>query len=144
MRWTDDPKRRQVALDAALPRQLNQDVLAVLVDDSEAPALFAWLKSMPFVSEHADGWVYHQVVRSQMLRHKHRTSPKEWTALHRRLADYYRRLQREQGLDEEQAPRNSTWQGYALDLLYHSLCQAPEQQLAHASNGFLSALKYKR
>ncbi|NJM84782.1 MAG: hypothetical protein HC839_00255 [Leptolyngbyaceae cyanobacterium RM2_2_21] len=44
-----DPMRRQAALDAALPQHLNRDVMAQLVGEADAEALFDWLKEMPFV-----------------------------------------------------------------------------------------------
>jgi hypothetical protein len=49
--WVDEPERRQVALNAALPRRLNRDVLAVLTGEERAQSLFVWLKGMPFVEK---------------------------------------------------------------------------------------------
>ncbi|MEH1885604.1 CHAT domain-containing protein [Nostoc sp.] len=47
LKWIDDPKRRQLAIDAAIPRSLNRDVLAKLRGEDEADELFSWLKEMP-------------------------------------------------------------------------------------------------
>ena len=127
LKWVEDPARRQVALDAALPHSLNRDVLAVLVQGEDTNALFEWLRKMPFVVERADdGWTYHEVVRTQMLRHKRRESPQSWTDQHEKLADYYERGRDNLGLDEETGIRNPTWQAYTLNALYHRLCQAPK------------------
>lgn len=124
-KWVDDPKQRQVVLDAALPRRLNRDVLAILVGEEEAGALFDWLKEIPFVEERAGGWTYHPVARGRMLRRKLRESPQGWADLHGRLADCYERLRDDLGLDEEESRRDETWQSYSLEVLYHRLCQGP-------------------
>jgi tetratricopeptide (TPR) repeat protein len=144
LKWVEDPKQRQVALDAALPRRLNRDVLAVLVDGEEANALFAWLRKMPFIERRGDCWAYHDVVRPQMLRYKQQESPQGWADLHGRLAEYYEGLRDDLGLEKEAGRKDETWQGYALEALYYRLCQAPQAQLAGALNGFLAALDVQR
>jgi tetratricopeptide (TPR) repeat protein len=140
LKWVEDPEQRRVALDAALPRFLNRDVLAVLAGSEEADALFAWLKRMPFVEKRGEAWAYHNVVRTQMLRYKHRESPQGWANLHGRLAQYYGSLRDDLGLDEKTKLKNETWQGFELESLYHRLCQAPQVRLTAALNGFLAAL----
>jgi tetratricopeptide (TPR) repeat protein len=140
LKWIEDPKYQQVALNAALPRKLNRDVLAVLVGEEEAGALFSWLRGRPFVESLGEGWAYHAIVREQMLRHKHRESPQDWANVHGRLADYYAEIKGSLGLDEKAGCREQTWQMYALEELYHRLCQAPQAQLTIAINGFLMAL----
>lgn len=87
LQWVDDPKRRQVALDAALPRILNRDVIAVLHGEELADELFNWLIQMPFVEAGSDGWAYHDIARTQMLRHKRLVSPQSWANLHGVLPD---------------------------------------------------------
>jgi hypothetical protein len=49
LKWEDDPMRKRVAIAAALPRIVNQDVLATIVSGSESHDLFGWLRRMPFV-----------------------------------------------------------------------------------------------
>ncbi|MBD1995250.1 tetratricopeptide repeat protein [Leptolyngbya sp. FACHB-541] len=142
--WVDDSKRRQVALDAAIPQYLNRDVLAQLREWNEADELFDWLKEMPFVEERTDGWMYHEIVRSQMLRHKRLAYPQSWAELHGKLADYFERLRNELQLSEEVQRRDLAWQSYTLNVLYHRLCQAPQKNLAIALNEFLAALKNQR
>jgi tetratricopeptide (TPR) repeat protein len=144
LKWVEDPKQRQVALDAALPRRLNRDVLAVIVDEEEADALFAWLRKMPFMERRGDCWVYHDVVRPQMLRYKRHESPQGWANVHGQIAEYYEAMREGLGLEEEAGRKDETWQGYALEALYHCLCQAPQTQLAAALNGLLAALKAQR
>jgi tetratricopeptide (TPR) repeat protein len=144
LKWVEDPKQRQVALDAALPRRLNRDVLAVLVGEEEANALFVWFRGMPFVEKRGDGWAYHEVVRAQMLRYKRQEAPKGWADLHGRLAEYYEYLRDGLGLEEEAGRKDEAWQRYALEVLYHRLCQAPQAQLAATLNRFLAALKAQR
>ncbi len=144
LKWETDPKRRQVALDAALPRCLNQDVIAQLRTEDGADDLFEWLKQKPFVRDRTDGWAYHEVVRTQMLRHKRLTSPQGWADLHGKLADYYDTQRSALQLDAEKCQRDPTWQVHTLNLLYHRLCQAPQKHLPIALNEFLAALKNQR
>jgi tetratricopeptide (TPR) repeat protein len=144
LKWVEDPKRRQVALDAALPRRLNRDVLAVLVGEEEADTLFAWLKDMPFIERRGDSWAYHDVVRSQMLRYKRQETPQGWATLHGRLAEHYNGLRDGLGLEEEIGRRDDTWQRHALEALYHCLCQAPQTRLTGTLNYFIAALKAQR
>ncbi|MEH1812623.1 MAG: tetratricopeptide repeat protein [Nostoc sp.] len=144
LKWIDDPKRRQVALDAAIPRCLNRDVIAKLRGEQEADELFTWLKETSFVNKRTDGWVYHDVVKTQMLRHKRLSSPQGWADIHGKLAEYYDTLHNNLQLDEIKAWGDPTWQSYKLNLLYHRLCQSPQKYLPVALNEFLAALKNQR
>jgi tetratricopeptide (TPR) repeat protein len=144
LKWIDDPKRRQVALDAAIPRCLNQDVIAQLRGEQEADALFTWLKETSFVNERTDGWAYHDVVKTQMLRHKRLSSPQSWADIHGKLAEYYDSLRNDLQLEEEEKQRDPSWQSYTLNVLYHSLCQSPQKNLSVSLNQFLAALKNQR
>ncbi|MEI1375733.1 tetratricopeptide repeat protein [Nostoc sp. UHCC 0926] len=144
LKWIDDPKRRQVALDAAISRCLNRDVIAKLRGEEEADELFTWLKETSFVNERSDGWAYHDVVKTQMLRHKRLSSPQGWADIHGKLADYYDRLLNDLQLDEENKQRDPSWQSHTLNVLYHNLCQSPQRNLSVALNEFLAALKNKR
>ena len=124
LKWVEDLKQRQVALDGALPRRLNRDVLAALTGEEAADALFGWLWGMPFVQKREAGWTYHEVVRTPMLRYKRQLSPRGWGDLHNRLAGYYEQLRDELGLDERGARRDEAWQLYTLEATYHRLCGA--------------------
>jgi tetratricopeptide (TPR) repeat protein len=141
LKWIDDPKRRQLALDAAIPRCLNRDVLAKLRGETEADDLFNWLKQMPFIEKRNEGWAYHEVVKTQMLRHKRLSSPESWADLHGKLGEYYDTLQNNLQLNEEKKQRDVTWQSYALNVLYHVLCQTPQKSLPIALNDFLAVLE---
>nr|MDZ8001618.1 tetratricopeptide repeat protein [Aulosira sp. DedVER01a] len=141
LKWIDDSKRRQLAVDAALPLSLNRDVLAKLRGEEDADGLFSWLKEMPFIDERTDGWAYHDVVKTQMLRHKRLLSPQSWADLHGKLADYYDNLRNNLRLEEDKKQRDPVWQSYTLNVLYHGLCQSPQRSLPAALNEFLAALK---
>ncbi|MEH2354448.1 tetratricopeptide repeat protein [Nostoc sp.] len=141
LKWIDDPKRRQVALDAAIPRCLNQDVIAKLRGEEEADELFTWLKETSFVNERTDGWAYHDVVKTQMLRHKRLSSPQGWADIHGKLANYYNTLRNDLQLKEKKKQCDPSWQSHTLNVLYHNLCQSPQRNLSVALNEFLAALK---
>lgn len=139
--WVEDPAQRQIAVDAAVPRLLNRDVLAILTSDERAASLFDWLMEMPFVEKRRDGWVYHDVVRPQMLRYKRQIVPRGWNAAHKQLAAYYQGQLGDLELDERTGLKGATWKQYALEALYHNLCQAPFQQMPVALNGLLAVAR---
>ena len=139
LRWIEDPQKRKVALNAALLRHLNRDKLAVLVGEYQATSLFAWLKQKPFVLERTDGWAYHDVVRQQMLNYQRRESEKSWQDLHGKFAVYYERRRDSLGLEGKEARQDKIWQSYALEALYHRLCEKPRQFLKTALEGFIDA-----
>lgn len=141
LKWERDEPKRMIAQSAALPRLLNRDVLAVLTSDETADTLFDWLKSLPFVVEHPDGWQYHSIVRQLIGRYCYKVSPKQWKTLHGKLAAYYDELRQGLKLEDSQQWKDKTWQKYSLEWLYHSLCTAP-QRLDMALNGWLSALQF--
>lgn len=141
LKWLDEPKRRQIVLHAAIPQFFNRDILFQLLGEEGTEELFDWLKEMPFVKKCRDGWAYHDVVRSQMLRNKCRYLVQNWTYLHEKIAEYYEIVENELELDSEKAWQNETWQSYHLQVCYHRLCQAPHKNLSWALNQFLAARK---
>ncbi len=144
LKWVEDPAKRQLALDTALPQHLNRDVIAHLVGDANSEALFSWLKTMPFVCERSDGWAYHDVVRGQMLRYQHRESANRWAEQHRTLAEYYDGCCQQIQLNDQACYSDETWQIYALRRLYHRLCSHPKRELSATLNQFLDALHQNR
>ena len=138
LKWIEDPQKRKVALNAALLRHLNRDKLAVLVGEEQATSLFAWLKQKPFVLKRTDGWAYHDVVRQQMLNYQRRESEKIWQELHGKLAVYYEQRRDGLGLEGKEARKDEVWQNYALEALYHRLCEKPRKFLAQVLNNFLA------
>ncbi|WP_026732000.1 ATP-binding protein [Fischerella sp. PCC 9605] len=141
LKWMKDPQRRQGVLNAALPRYLYRDVLVQLRSEEEAEELLNWLQQMPFVKAHPNGWVYHDVAKTLMLRHKRLSSAQSWTHLQGKLADYYDSLANDLQLDEEKKWCDRLWQSHKLNVLYHRLCQAPHKYLSLALNEFIEALQ---
>ena len=123
---------------------MNRDVIAKLRREEEADELFTWLKETSFVNERTDGWAYHDVVKTQMLRHKRLSSPQGWADIHGKLAEYYDSLRNDLQLEEEEKQRDPSWQSHTLNVLYHNLCQSPQRNLSVALNEFLAALKNQR
>ncbi|MCA9974374.1 MAG: hypothetical protein KC413_01435, partial [Anaerolineales bacterium] len=145
LKWVDDPHQRQIALNAALPRHFNQDILALLSPE-HGQQLFDWLKKMPFVMKRMDdmGWEYHDVVRTQMLRYQRRQSPRNWSTLQGTLAAYFEHERDNLKLAIKEGARDDTWQRVSLAALYHNLCKAPQEHLKFALNGFITALDASR
>ncbi|BBC34075.1 hypothetical protein SGFS_053690 [Streptomyces graminofaciens] len=91
LKWERDPVRQDVALACALPRRLDAEVFraAVACAEDEADELFAWLRGLPFVSDRGDRVLYHDVVRTPMVRLQRLRSPRRWAERQRRLAEAF-------------------------------------------------------
>ncbi|MFK4065976.1 tetratricopeptide repeat protein [Streptomyces sp. NPDC029674] len=131
-----DPVRRAAALDCALPRRLDEEIVrAAAHRGGDEPAeLYAWLRALPFVRADRRGTArYHDVVRAPMLRLRRNTAPELWSSGHTRLAGLYAR--RCAALEEEfrGAPgrpwMRPEWRALRVEELYHSLCAAPRAAL---------------
>lgn len=121
LKWESDPARRALAVTAALPRNVNEDVLRELItSDADARREFDWLRSLSFVTSHAGRCQYHAVVRSAMLRLEHGQSPSRWVESHRRLGAYYRALREESGTTDWRS--DERLRELRLEECYHELC----------------------
>ena len=145
LKWIQDRKQRQLALDAALPRRLNAEILSIVAENGSNH--YPWLAGLPFVQERVDGWAYyHEVVRSQMLRQKRRESSNGWKNVHQALGEFF--LQSANAQLQESVPEwarwlNSHWQTEILEYLYHQL-SATKIETTWALQGFLKALQADR
>jgi hypothetical protein len=131
-----DLKLREAAINAAFPIVLNQDIFAFIVNSNEANALFDDLKTMPFVKQITDGWIFDDSVRGQMIRYARKASPSKWEQLHENFAAYF--LQKT--IAEESSPRRDTAKFSRAYWLYHRLCHTPESALVEALDLFFEAL----
>jgi tetratricopeptide (TPR) repeat protein len=139
LHWETDGAKRQLAQDGACVRVLNEDVVAAL-----APGQFDWLSRCAFVLREGDCWRYHSVVREQMLRYLGQRSPQRWAEIHGKLANFYETQRQGLGLETGKEAEDNTWRKYSLEWIYHTLCAAPQKNLAAGLNGFLRALKQGR
>ncbi|MGI0495510.1 tetratricopeptide repeat protein [Alkalinema pantanalense CENA528] len=136
LKWESDGARRQLALEGACARVLDEDVVAVLGDGA-----FEWLKGCAFVVRDGACWRYHSVVREQMVRYGVQRSGKRWAEVHGKLAKYYGERQGALGLEAGKEAKDGVWRGRELERVYHELCVAPQGKVGLALNGFLRALK---
>jgi len=132
LKWEDDPARRDIAVTAALPRSLNQDVLAVVTPADQVRQIFAWVCALPFVSQQAESWKYHEVVRSAMLRLQRAQSPAGWRASHLALAQAHAAQAAEAAGGTDQTWANQDWVDHAREETYHLLCADPAGNLPRA------------
>jgi hypothetical protein len=141
LKWIEDPERRRLAVDAALPRQFNIDVLGALGEAAPQEA-FAWLRERPFVHPSSRGLVYHAVVREQMLRQKRIDSPEDWEGLHLRLADFFAERRDSLGLKGREAGRDPNWQLFELEVTYHKLCGQLVPDVDWLGQGFIQSFDF--
>ena len=129
LRWEDDPARRRVAIAAALPRSLNQDVLAEVAGAAEAHELFGWLCGLPFIDRRPGAWAYHEVVRAAMLRLQQAQAPREWTSRQLALAQAHERWALDAAGDDEEDWSSPRWVDHTREQAYHLLCADPDTNL---------------
>ena len=139
LKWEKDPKKRQLALDASLARQLNRDILDVLIQNQDTDMLFAWLKEKKFVEQYNDSWEYHPVIRSAMIEVKRCDSPQSYSNTHHQLANYYETLHDNFELIK-QTIFDERWQRIETEIIYHHLCENSSKYIAASLKKLLSAL----
>ncbi|MDQ2810688.1 MAG: ATP-binding protein [Actinomycetota bacterium] len=132
LKWEEDPERKAIALAAALPRMINQDVLAVVTPPGKAHEMFGWLCGLPFVSPRARSWVYHEVVRAAMLRLQRAQAPSQWRSHHLALAQANERWAQDSAGWPSEAWTNPKWADYIREQMYHLLCADSVSNLAQA------------
>ena len=131
LKWEDDARQRFV-MSAALPRMINQDVLAELATPGEAAELFGWLRRLPFVTERKGAWTYHQVVRAAMLRLQRAQAPIDWKTRQTTLAQAYERWARSEVGEASQEWENPRWVDHTREQMYHLICASPDANLPPA------------
>ncbi|GAA3466888.1 tetratricopeptide repeat protein [Nonomuraea roseola] len=134
LQWESDPVRRDLAQVAALPRKIDQDLVAVLAE-GEVAELYGWLHAQSFVSREGGVCRYHDVVREPMIRLNRTRSPRRWEEIHLKLAEAYRERRERPGLSEEGGD------SCLLEECYHRLCADPvgslPEVLSHVVEGGL-------
>jgi hypothetical protein len=142
LRWEDDPARRKTAMAAALPRMVNQDVLAEIAGASEVQELFGWLCGLPFVSRRAGSWAYHEVVRAAMLRLQRAQAPIDWKVRQIALAQMHERWAREAAVDSGKTWSDHRWIDHTREQTYHLLCADPDASLGAALTSAVKAAEH--
>jgi len=132
LQWVPDQSHRDVAMLAALPRQLNQDVLTTLVPAGQAAQLFDWLCELPFISRTTSWWTYHEVVRAPMLRLQKDRSPAQWRARQLDLAAQHEAWAAETASVADETWTSANWVFHRQERMYHLLCADPVAHLAPA------------
>lgn len=107
-------------------------MLAAISPADKAPELFGWLRGLPFVSQRAGSWAYHEVVRSAMLRLRRAEAPVEWRAGHLALAESNAQWGSAAAELTGISWANPEWVDYAREGIYHLLCADPTGNLPRA------------
>lgn len=149
LQWESDGDRKALALDAALPRKFNLDIVTAAWDGEGGPGeMFEWLCRLPFVVRGSDDWRYHDAARNPMTRLVRSTSPQRWRKKHLHLADHFAREREALGLSENDGWSDKNWQGLLLEESYHHLCAAPrgalDSALEHAARSTEKGLALPR
>jgi tetratricopeptide (TPR) repeat protein len=139
LKWVDDERQRETALDCAAARRLDKDVVAALMGGDDAGKLFDWLRALPFVQSRPGYWEYHPKVRQLMLRFARKRSAQDSQAVHGKLRAYYQGLSAEKG--EKARCRDEVWRRHMLEALYHGLMQESDEAEREGLEAFLLALR---
>src|ERR1035437_2035525 len=124
LKWEDDLAKRNIAMTAAVPRMLNQDILAAIAPADKVRDLFDWLCDLPFVTRRGGSWAYHEVVRAAMLRLQIAQAPSEWRSNHAILAQANRRWACDAADGTDEAWTNPTWIDRTREETYHQIGRA--------------------
>jgi GTPase SAR1 family protein len=125
LQWINDPSFRELALNASLPRFIDQDVIGQITGKELSSELFERLRKMPFIEIKNNQWVYHDLVRELMLVHRRQLSLERWKEVHGKLAGFYELKRDSLGLETIVGMGNSEWQKFAVEAAYHRFCQSP-------------------
>lgn len=129
-----DPDRQRAVLAASLCRRLDRETVAIATG---ATVDFDWLRRLRFVVAEPDGYYYHPVVRTMMIRSFRRSDPDKWPDRHRALADHYRRRHEGLGLRAGEQWTDERWLELKLEETYHDLCAAGTPALREAVHGLI-------
>jgi len=143
LKWEESQARRSIAASAALPRVLNQDVLAAITSsDKHAGEMFGWLCGLPFVTRQAGSWRYHEVVRAAMLRLQRAQAPSEWRAKHIALAQAHALWATVAAGGADKNWANPDWIDHTCEETYHLLCADPVNNLPQALASAVKAAEH--
>lgn len=137
LKWIKDPLQKDLALFAALPRKLNQDIIEVIFEDTvDSGNLFQWLCDRPFVQKRGGYWAYHPIVRDMIIKYLYQKSLRQWTFLQMRLVHYYQKL-----LGDTDNWENEYWRANKIELQYHYLCLEHTKGQAIVLQDFVKVLR---
>lgn len=146
LKWISDPVQRRLALHAALPRRLNQDIIQCLLPEgADAELFFNWLCSQPFVKRQKGGyWSYHSIVRDLMQRYQFQLSPDTWSSIHSQLAAYYDKRAADLGIEgREKCFQHDEWLSFRLESGFHRLSAAYTKELPNAVADWVTVFRLK-
>jgi tetratricopeptide (TPR) repeat protein len=138
LKWIKNPEEREVILAAALPRAINQDMVAELlsvlgINKTECQRYYDLLNKQPFVQQRGNIKTYHPVIKAQILKYRFNTSPRTWREQHYILANYFDAEAELLGFETlETKYTNDKWLQFTLEATYHKLCANFEKELPSA------------
>jgi len=142
LQWIPDESQRQVALFAAVPRQINRDILGAVLG-AESARQFTWLTAQSYMrTSTTRGWFYHEKVRELMLRFLRHTQPSDLTAAHQRLTAFFETQQTQLTLSDKAAYESDQWRNLEVERVYHDLCHHPARHTTTV-NAFLHAFRWR-
>ena len=150
LKWIKDPVERKVILAASLPRALNLDIVAKLlevldIDKTEATKYYDLLNQQPFVQQRGDIKNYHPVVKDQMLTYQFNTSPETWRKQHYIIAEYFHQEAKLLGFETLKTQYNNPkWIQLTIEATYHQLCANFEKELPNAVERMVIHLENER
>jgi len=139
-----EPINRQLALQAALPRKLNKDIIATLIPSKkDAEGLFNWLKNRPFVQKRGGHWAYHPIVRTTMLRYQKEISETDWEKIHLELANWYqeRATRIEISENSDKWFEDELWRLLQVEKLFHLLCANYKKHISQVIQFFATIVR---
>ncbi|MFC7265746.1 tetratricopeptide repeat protein [Streptomyces lutosisoli] len=133
LKWETDPARRDTILACALPLHIDEDIYRAIAPDYSTDG-FRWLRGLPFLTEQAGRYRYHDVIRAPMLRVQRSRSPVQWRQRHAHLASAFGtwRRDQEEGLSPDGYWDDAAWRDHRRNETYHLLCAQDRSALPEA------------
>ena len=82
------PEHRLALQVCAHAYSTTEDLLRMVLPGGDAPALFSWLRGLPFIESGTDGIFPHDVVRDALEMDLHWRDPVSYEEIHRRVRNY--------------------------------------------------------
>ncbi len=131
------PEDVENLLIAALPRIIEEPLLAELVGQERTQQILQWLSKKTFVQQTPRGLMLNRELRQALLRQWRNYNFPRFVRYQEQLAKYYQEERKR--LVDKTTPRDTLWQDLVLNEMYHRLIIQPETALPEAVDGFFEA-----
>jgi len=134
------PEQQEAALISSLPRYFNSDILKSILGEEAGKKSFEWLSKAHFVRTSENGWVYHDIVRTMMVKYFRLRSIDQFIKTQKYLEDYYKnQIENKINAKLERKIPSAAKHLYS-EMFYHFLLQNPTLNIEILAKNFVRTL----